>query len=127
MTENLILFVIDDDVDLAESLEMVFETKAYSVRLFEDVESGLETFKTGVIPQSIIIDGSLPGLTGPEGITAFREGGYGGIFIGMSGEDFEEKMISAGATKFWAKPFEMSEFIASVDHAMLSSGRSLTP
>lgn len=110
-----LIFIVDDEVTLADSLAMVFQVKGYRVKVFETAEEALAKFIGGLSPIAVIIDGHLPGMKGTEGITAFKESGYEGEFIGISSYELEEEMLAAGAKSFWAKPFEIVDFVGAMN------------
>ena len=110
-----LVFVIDDEVTLADSLAMVFSIKGYRVKIFETVQDALDCYQQGRIPEVIIMDYNLRGINGTEGIHAFKKFGYPGKFLGISADDIEEEMLEAGANSFWGKPLDMAGFVDAFD------------
>ena len=109
-----LLFIVDDEITLADSLATVFEIKGFDVETFATAEQALEKIREGSRPHLIIMDGNLPGMSGPEAIEAIREEGYEGDFIGISGEEYEEAMKGAKVKSYWEKPFDIGAFIDAV-------------
>ena len=113
MPTSLIL-IIDDELELAESLAMVLEMKDYRVTVKPTAEEGLAELAAEE-PGLVVMDGSLPGIDGDEAIRQIRESGSAlPILAVRAEEERRETMFAAGANAFLAKPLEMPEFLAEV-------------
>ena len=109
-----LVYIIDDEVTLADSLAMIFEIKGWSVKIFDTAEEAINQINEGKIPALIVIDGNLPGMNGDEAIATIRATGHEGMIVGVSAADFEESMTAAGVSSYWPKPFELADFVQQV-------------
>jgi FixJ family two-component response regulator len=58
-----IVFVVDDDISIRESLELLLRHEGFEVETFESAQDFLDRPRTSV-PSCLILDISLPGLNG---------------------------------------------------------------
>jgi len=65
------ILVIDDDVDLSDTIKSVFGYKGYQVLLSHKAQEGIETAKQHK-PDLIIMDIMLPEMNGAEAVKALR-------------------------------------------------------
>ena len=70
--EKVSVLVVDDDVDLADSLEEVLSSRGHSVAVAYDGESAVRLFKESHFDIAFV-DVQLPGINGTESLMAFRE------------------------------------------------------
>jgi len=103
-----IIFIVDDDDDLRESLSAVLETRGYSVHGFDNAESAITAISeaTGV-PMIMMVDGSLPGMEGRDAIARVASTHPQIKIIAISGDSHRrEGMLEAGAMAFFNKPID---------------------
>ena len=62
---NPLIYVVDDDFDVRESLKLMLECEGYQVRAYASAQDFLRDFDSK-IPGCILLDVRLPGLSGPE-------------------------------------------------------------
>lgn len=60
------ILVVDDDVDVRETLEMMLQAQGYTVETAENGKVALDRMLAGISPQVIVLDMSMPVMTGPE-------------------------------------------------------------
>ena len=60
-----VVFVVDDDISVYESLELLIRREGWQPETFASAERFLECPRTGM-PSCLVLDVSLPGLTGLE-------------------------------------------------------------
>lgn len=63
---NKCVLVVDDDVDIRESLEMALGAHGYSAIMAEDGAEALATLRDGTRPCLILLDLMMPGMNGIE-------------------------------------------------------------
>jgi FixJ family two-component response regulator len=102
-----IVFVVDDDVSVRESLELAIETAGWQAELFASAHEFLARLRPKV-PCCLVLDVGLPGLDGLElqkkliGRTELPI-----IFITGNGDvPMTVQAMKAGAVEFLMKPFD---------------------
>ncbi len=103
------ILVIDDQ----ESMRVLmanFLKEEYTVVTKSDGLKGLSWLREGNIPQLILLDMSLPNLSGLEFLTNIRSSGFFGqipviIISGNESKDFQEKCFGLGISDYLTKPF----------------------
>jgi len=106
-----LVYVIDDDELVCETLVSMLETLGYQTHTFEDGVSflhGLEGLTRGVV----LIDVNMPKLSGIQVSKSLHEQGYDWPVIVMSGQADISMAVDAmkhGAHHFIEKPFVLSD------------------
>ncbi len=112
-----LIFVVDDEVLLAEMAAVVLRAKGYEVQTFATAEAALAAF-TAVRsrPCLVITDFAMPEMTGLGLISACRDMDPGQKTILVSGTQAEEVYREAPCKpdRFLAKPFRAAELIEAV-------------
>ena len=117
-----IVFVVDDDVSVRESLELLIENAGWRPRLFDSAQTFLDVPRA-VVPSCLVLDVALPGLNGLELQQQLVERtempvifitGYGDVPTSV-------RAMKAGAVEFLTKPFKNDVLLDAVRHAL---GRS---
>src|SRR5579864_5113426 len=113
-----IVFVVDDDISVRESLELLIASAGWQPEIFASAQEFLHRPRSPV-PNCLVLDLSLPGLNGLElqrRIAAERTD-MPIIFITGHGDvPSTVQAMKAGATEFLTKPFD--------DDALLSASSS---
>jgi len=60
-----IVFVVDDDISVRESLELLIQSEGWQAETFESAQDFLARPRAGV-PNCLVLDVSLPGCNGLE-------------------------------------------------------------
>ena len=60
------ILVVDDDVDMRESLQFLFESQGYTVDTAQNGLEALERLQAGQVPDVMVLDLSMPVMTGVE-------------------------------------------------------------
>ena len=60
------ILVVDDDVDMRESLQFLFESQGYTVDTAQNGLEALERLQSGQVPDVMVLDLSMPVMTGVE-------------------------------------------------------------
>src|SRR5215831_18849356 len=59
------VFVVDDDISVRESLELLIQNEGWQPKTFESAQEFLD-YRHALIPSCLVLDLSLPGLNGLE-------------------------------------------------------------
>src|SRR5262245_94412 len=102
-----VVFVVDDDVSVRESLELLIETAGWRTEMFESAEAFL-AYPRADVPSCVVLDYSLPRLNGLElqSRIATERSDMPIIFItGHADVPMSVRAMKAGAIEFLTKPF----------------------
>jgi FixJ family two-component response regulator len=122
-----IVFVVDDDVSVRESLDLLIRTAGWRPETYGSAQAFLECGRpTG--PSCLVLDVSLPDLTGldvQQRIAAERSD-LPIIFITGHGDiPMSVRAIKAGAVEFLTKPFEDEMLLQAIAGAIERSRTAL--
>ncbi|MBN1832449.1 MAG: response regulator [Deltaproteobacteria bacterium] len=110
---NLNIFIVDDDVDFAESLADIFELEGHKCELAYDGETALKRFKENDFDLTFM-DVKLPGKNGVESFLDIRKVKPDARVIMMTGFSVEELLEQAMENGAWGvlhKPLNMNEVL----------------
>lgn len=123
MQASPVVFVVDDDVSIRESLELLIRHEGWQVETFESASEFLNRPRA-LAPSCLVLDISMPGLNGLElqkRVAAERQDmpiifitGHGNIPITV-------QAMKAGAVEFLTKPFNDESLLTAIRNAI---GRS---
>ncbi|WP_375788462.1 response regulator transcription factor [Bradyrhizobium sp. Pha-3] len=125
--ENAIVFVIDDDVSVRESLELLILNGGWLPETFESARAFLSRPRVSV-PHCLILDVRLPGLNGLElqKRVAVERPDMPIIFItGYGDVPMTVQAMKAGAVEFLTKPFSDTLLLDAIRDAIDRSDASL--
>jgi DNA-binding response OmpR family regulator len=112
------ILVVDDDRDVAQSIELALRRHGFRVRLSY---SGVEALRTlrRYHPDLVILDVMMPGMTGLEVCRRLRADASLGdlpiIFLTARGQERDRiEGFKAGADDYISKPFNLEELILRV-------------
>ena len=111
-SQQPIVFVVDDDVSVRESLELLIKFAGLQPETFESARDFLEHPRT-TTPSCLVLDVSLPDLNGLElqKLIGSERSDMPIIFITGHGDvPMTVKAMKAGAVEFLIKPFERDPF-----------------
>jgi CheY-like chemotaxis protein len=116
VTGGALIMVVDDDEDVREITQILFEAVGYRVRAAED---GLEAWREiclGERPALILLDLMMPGMDGEQFIRTLRESPMLDIpVVVISGHSAaREKARQLGANDCLTKPIDLDELLALV-------------
>ena len=108
-----LVLVADDDPDTRFLFRTVLELRGYCVIEAADGEETVAAAKRGH-PELILMDGSLPRLSGLEAARQIRRSGHLGhvpiVFIsGHAGAAFIEQAREAGCDEYLVKPLDLAQ------------------
>ncbi|MEU9883339.1 response regulator transcription factor [Streptomyces phaeochromogenes] len=114
------VLVVDDDPGVRQALELGLGLEGFTVRLAEDGEMALEQVAVR-LPSVIVLDVTMPGLSGVEVVRLLRAVGRTLPVCMLSARDEVDDRVAglaAGADDYVVKPFSIAELAARL-HAMV--------
>jgi FixJ family two-component response regulator len=118
-----IIFVVDDDISVRESLELLLRTVGWKVETFASANAFLARGRVNV-PCCLVLDVSLPDLNGLDVQKRVRD--MPTIFITGHGDiPMSVKAMKAGAVEFLTKPFDDDALLKAIGDAIERSRVSL--
>ncbi|RWN59425.1 MULTISPECIES: response regulator [unclassified Mesorhizobium] len=125
--EMAVVFVVDDDVSVRESLELLIRSAGWQSEIFESAREFLACPRP-VVPNCLILDVNLPDLNGldlQQSVSVERTDmpiifvtGYGDVPMTV-------KAMKAGAAEFLTKPFSNEVLLTAIEQALERSRNSL--
>ena len=122
-----IVFVVDDDVSVRESLESLIRCPGWKPETFASAQSFLSRSKPEV-PSCLVLDVSLPDLNGLDlqNRVAADRTDMPIIFItGYGDVPMTVRAMKAGAVEFLTKPFDDDVLLSAIRHAIERSRTAL--
>jgi CheY-like chemotaxis protein len=118
------ILVVDDDVDVRESLAVVCENWGYEVATAADGDEAL-AFVAAFAPDVVVLDLGLPGeLDGPEVARRIRDADGQRVFIvaltGWTRPKDRHDAIDAGVNVFHLKPPDLQGLRQTIAHAVIN-------
>ena len=127
LQQQPIVFVVDDDVSVRESLELLIQFAGWQPEIFASAEEFLVHPRT-VTPSCLVLDVSLPDLNGLElqKLIASERTDMPIIFITGHGDvPMSVQAMKAGAVEFLTKPFDDEVLLSAIRHAIERSAAVL--
>ena len=121
-----VVFVVDDDVSVRESLELLIQTAGWRAETFASGQDFLSRPRVQ-IPSCLLLDVTLPGLNGLELQQQLAERtDMPIIFITGHGDvPMTVQAMKAGAVEFLMKPFDDEVLLSAIRHAIKRSAAVL--
>ena len=115
------ILIVEDDLHIAEGLQLNLRLKGYQASIAPDGASGLQQWRQ-TRPDLIVLDIMLPGIDGLAVLRNIRlEDDRIPILILSAKGDVEDKIegLAHGVDDYLAKPFNLDEFLLRVDRLLL--------
>src|SRR5262245_19261306 len=121
-----IVFVVDDDISVRESLELLLKSAGWRAETFASAQDFLSRPRA-VVPCCAVLDVKIPGLNGLELQQRLAERtempiifitGYGDVPMSV-------RAMKAGAVEFLTKPFQEDVLLEAIRHAIERSREAL--
>jgi FixJ family two-component response regulator len=123
-----IVFVVDDDVSVRESLELLIRCEGWRPTTFASAQEFLD-YPRALIPNCLVLDVSLPGLNGLDlqRLVARERTDMPIIFITGHGDvPMTVQAMKAGAVEFFTKPFNHDVLLTAIRAALERSRVALS-
>lgn len=121
MTLEQIVYVVDDDQAMVESLSWVIESVGLKVKTYTRAQDFLEDFNP-LQSGCILLDVRMPGMSGPElqiKLAALGLPALPIVFISGHGDvPLAVRVMKAGAVDFLTKPFNDQVLLESINKAL---------
>jgi len=128
LSRQPVVFVVDDDVSVRESLELLITYAGWQCETFTSAAQFLERPRVAV-PSCLVLDVNLPDLSGLDlqQRVASDRGDMPIIFItGYGDVPMTVKAMKAGAVEFLTKPFSDDVLLGAIESAIDRSTRALS-
>lgn len=122
-----IVFVVDDDISVRESLELLIGNEGWQPKTFSSAQEFLDSPRA-VVPSCLLLDISLPGLNGLDlqKRVAVERADLPIIFItGYGDVPKSVQAMKAGAVEFLTKPFNDEVLLTAIRQALERSRLTL--
>ena len=126
LQDKPIVFVVDDDVSVRESLEMLIQFAGWQPETFASAEEFLAHPRV-LTPNCLVLDVSLPDLNGLDlqKLVADRIEMPIIFITGYGDVPMTVRAMKAGAVEFLTKPFEEEALLSAIRHAIERSQTAL--
>lgn len=125
--EKPVVFVVDDDISVRESLQALINWSGWQAETFESAQDFL-TRPPISLPCCLVLDVSMPGLNGLELQKLITEDGIDMPIIFITGHGdipMSVQAMKAGAVEFLTKPIDDEALLTAIRHAIERSRASL--
>jgi FixJ family two-component response regulator len=122
-----IVFVVDDDISVRESLELLISNAGWLPETFESAQEFLSRERV-VVPSCLVLDVTLPGLNGldlQKRIAADRTDMPIIFITGFGDVPITVRAMKAGAVEFLTKPFNDEALLSAIRQALERSKATL--
>ena len=120
INEQPVVFIIDDDTSLRESLSDLFQSVGLPAKSFASPREFIES-KLPRIPSCLVLDVRLPGVSGLDFQSDLAKANIHIPIIFMTGHGdipMTVRAMKAGAVEFLAKPFRDQDMLDAVQLAL---------
>jgi len=126
LQDKPIVFVVDDDISVRESLEMLIQFAGWQPETFASAEEFLAHPRV-LTPNCLVLDVSLPDLNGLDlqKLVADRIEMPIIFITGYGDVPMTVRAMKAGAVEFLTKPFEEEALLSAIRHAIERSQTAL--
>jgi FixJ family two-component response regulator len=122
-----IVFVVDDDISVRESLELLISSEGWLPETFETAQEFLSR-QRALAPSCLILDVTLPGLNGldlQKRVAADRTDMPIIFITGFGDVPMTVQAMKAGAVEFLTKPFSDDVLLSAIRQALERSKTTL--
>ena len=122
-----IVFIVDDDVSVRESLELLIQNEGWKPQTFASAQEFLDRPRV-FVPNCLVLDVYLPGLNGLElqkRVVVERTDTPIIFITGYGDVPKTVQAMKAGAVEFLTKPFNDKTLLSAVGEALERSRRAL--
>lgn len=128
MEEKESIFIIEDDDNIRDLIQIALKGFGYSIKAFETAEEALEQMEEE-IPDLAVFDWMLPGMDGLSAISRIREtprlSAMPMILLTAKDKEFDKVAgLDGGADDYMTKPFGVMELAARIRNLLKRRQRS---
>jgi FixJ family two-component response regulator len=119
-SQGPIVYVIDDDLPVRESLSSLIRSVGWGVESFASTEEFLRHRRPDV-PSCLVVDVHLPGSSGLDLPEMLEASGVSIPFLFITGQGtipMSVRAMKQGAVEFLTKPFQEEELIGAIQEAL---------
>ena len=119
MPVRWVVSVVDDDVSVRQALPLLLEVLGFDARTFASAEAFLASSELGE-SHCLMLDVTMPGMTGPELQLELRHCGIDLpiIFMTARGDpQLRQHLLEQGAVECLSKPFSETELLGALRRA----------
>jgi DNA-binding response OmpR family regulator len=116
------ILAVDDDTQLTQLLQLVFESRGFGVTIANSGEQALEALEHE-LPEAILLDLMMPGMSGQEVCTEIRANPRTAnipiiILTARSDAKTRRELMDIGVTDYLIKPIRPSDLIECIREAV---------
>lgn len=124
---NNTVWFVDDDVEMSHAISLILGLLDYKMRAFHDARSAVRALKNGERPDVLILDISMPEVTGVDLLEYIRKRmGVADLPILMLSSEATDAQVDQaldlGANGFVAKPVTIEELETAIEKALKTNG-----
>ncbi|HWK64012.1 MAG TPA: response regulator [Rhizobiaceae bacterium] len=122
-----VVFVVDDDISVRESLELLIRSAGWLPEMFESAREFL-SYPRVLVPNCLVLDVNLPDLSGldlQEHVSVERTDMPIIFITGYGDVPTTVKAMKAGAVEFLMKPFGEDVLLTAIERALERSKAAL--
>jgi len=111
------ILIVDDEIDLLETLGDIFESKGYNVTMVEDGNKALELLKRKYF-DVILMDLKMPGISGVDSFKEVKRLHPSAAIIMMTAGSIGQEIkgaLGAGVDAVVDKPFNVKKLVATIE------------
>ena len=123
-----LVFIVDDDVSVRESLELLIESAGWQSQTFASAREFLAHPPVQAGPSCLVLDVNLPDFTGLQLQERLALDRLAMPVIFMSGDDAGETTVRAmnlGAVAFLTKPLDADALLRAIERAISGARATL--
>jgi two-component system chemotaxis response regulator CheY len=120
---NTTILVVDDDIDLRESLQELLEMQGYAVSTAEHGRHALELLRGGHRPQLILLDLMMPVMDGAQFLRELRADPELADTTVLLVTAFADRAAGLPAQQILQKPLRIAKFLALLAEILKSEAR----
>jgi FixJ family two-component response regulator len=121
-----IVFIVDDDISVRESLELLIRTEGWQAETFASANEFLDQPRAAV-PSCLVLDISMPGCSGLQLQERIANERTDMPIIFITGHGDVPKTVQAmkaGAVEFLTKPFDVEVLLRAIRNALVHSHKA---